>query len=136
MELLALVLSKIRDEEVVEGLEEVEKSAKMYPEDIVLLESLRMQLLGKHSQFLSARVLMSGGYTTNATQSAPQDVGTGQEAAGAGLLSLDLVLRLEPWTSELLRPLAEIRAKGFMPLAEVARGFGYLSKVTIDGHVG
>jgi hypothetical protein len=127
MELLGIVLAQIEQEEIEEGVEELLESGKMYAEDIDMLESLRNQVLDKHSQFLSARVLLSGGYTTNATQSAPQDVGTGQEAAGAGLLSLDLVLRLEPWTSTLLRPLAEIRGKGFMPLSDVARDYGYLS---------
>jgi hypothetical protein len=128
LELLAVILAQLREEEIEEGLGEVEKGGgKMYAEDIALLESLRLQVLGKHSQFLSARVLLSGGYTTNATQSAPQDVGTGQDAAGAGILSLDLVLRLEPWASALVRPLAEIRGKGFQPLGAEAIDFGYLS---------
>jgi len=128
LELLATILEQLRGEEIEEGLGEIEKGdGKMYAEDVALIESLRMQVLGKHSQFLSARILLGGGYTTNATQSAPQDVGTGQEAAGAGILSLDLVLRLEPWTSPLWRPLAEIRGKGFQPLSDASRDFGYLS---------
>lgn len=129
LELLAVTISRLRgeDEEAERGLEEVEGGGKLLPEDVSLVESLRTQLLGKHSEFLGARVILAGGYTTNAVQSAPQDVGTGLEGAGAPVLSLDLVLRLEPWTSPLARPVAEIRAKGFMPLSGDARDFGYLS---------
>jgi hypothetical protein len=72
-------------------------------------------------------VLLSGGYTSNATQSAPQDVAAGREQTGSPLLSLDIVGRLEPWISRLARPVGEIRLKGFSPLKESTRGLSYLN---------
>jgi len=129
LELLGVVLSRLEgeDEEAATGLVDAQKGGgKLLPEDVALLSSLRSQLTGNEGGFLSARVILSGGYTTNATQSAPQEAGAGLAGTGAPILSLDLVLRLEPWVSTFARPLAEISTKGFMPLPDSTRDLSYL----------
>jgi hypothetical protein len=89
---------------------------------------------------ISLRLEASGGGTTNAIESAPQDVGSGEAGVRnpiAPVAALDGVLRYEPWTSPRLRPLAETRLKGFSPLTDEAEGYGYLSGgVRLGGEAG
>jgi len=129
-ELLTAVLAKLRDDEqraaaTLEHLDE--RGADLFPEDVALYESVRSQLRGPAVNPLQARAMIAGGYTSNAVQSAPQDVGAGLSEAGAPVLSADLVLRFEPWMSPLVRPLGEVRTKGFMPTTDHAQGLSYLS---------
>jgi hypothetical protein len=128
--LLEVVLTRLEqgDDEAAAKLAEIaERDGEMFPEDVELYEDLRSQLSGNPGAPIKLRALLSGGYTTNATQSAPQDTGAGREQTGAGVMALDLVLRIEPWTSPLVRPLGEIRAKGFTPFGEEVGDLSYLN---------
>ena len=117
-----------RDELAQEEMRVVLSLAEgLYPEDRALFKHLRSQLLGNPGDPIDLRVLLDGGYTSNAVESAPQDIGAGLEGAGSALMSLDVVVRVAPWTSPLFRPVGELRGKGFVPLAEDVRGYSYLS---------
>jgi len=105
----------------------------LFAEDQRLFDDLRADVLGNPGNPLSARVLFDAGYTSNAIQSAPQDVGASLEGAGAGVMGLDLVLRAEPWTSPRLRPVAEVRGRGFTPLSAQAASLGF---VALGGRAG
>jgi hypothetical protein len=89
-----------------------------FAEDRALIQDLRRRLLGDHGRPLSARAQLSVGFTSNAAQSSPEDVGAseGDGSPAAPVIAADLVLRLEPWTSRWIRPLGELRARLFAPL--------------------
>jgi tetratricopeptide (TPR) repeat protein len=128
--LLRATLHKLLDEhdKAEQQLDQLEeRDGDLYPEDVDLYESVRSQLGRSHGDPLQVRALVSGGYTSNATQSAPQDTGAGLDESGAPIVSVDLVLRVEPWTSTFVRPLAEVRSKGFLPTTDKTRQLGYLS---------
>jgi len=110
-------------------LHQISDAQALFAEDLSLLRQLRGKLLGDRCEPFSARIQASGGYTSNAIESAPQDLGAGQGQdvrPAAGVLGVDAVLRVEPWTSSGMRPLGELRSKGFSPLTEAALGYGYL----------
>ncbi len=111
-------------------LAELRAAPALHPEDRAMLASLRRQVLGDRGEPVSARMQLSGGYASNVIESAPQDMGSGKAGARspqAPVAELDAVLRYEPWASPGLRPVAELRAKGFSPFTADAAGFGYLT---------
>jgi hypothetical protein len=116
------------DDEAARALvEEIgDRDRELFAEDLRLFDDLRQELTGNPGQPLGGRVILGGGYTTNAIQSAPQDAGAGLDRAGSALLAADGVIRAEPWVSPHARPLAEGRIKALAPLGEVARGLGYV----------
>lgn len=127
--LLDAALARVSDqpEDAVAILDELaDRDRTLFAEDLQLYDDLRRDLTGDPGHPLGGRVLLGGGYTSNATQSAPQDVGAGGERAGSVLLSLDGVIRAEPWASPLARPLGEARIKALAPLGEAARGMSYM----------
>jgi len=138
--LLEVVLTRLEqgDAQAAESLAAVAaRDGEMFPEDADLYEDLRSELVGDPGQPIKLRVLLDGGYTTNATQSAPQDTGAGRAQTGAAVTSLDVVLRVEPWTSPLLRPLGEVRAKGFTPFGADVADLSYLNLgARVGGEIG
>jgi len=127
--LLRVTLSRLQGDNEQAGaqLREIEEGIReLYPEDVVLLRDLRSTVLGNPGDPIRVRVLFDVGYTTNATESAPQDIGSGQEQAGAPVLGLDAVVQVAPWASPLVRPVGELRGKAFAPLSEQAMGYSYL----------
>ncbi len=127
--LLDAALAQVTDrpEDAVAILDEIgDRDRTLFAEDLQLFDELRRDLTGDPGHPLSGRVLIGGGYTSNASQSAPQDIGAGQDRIGSALLSLDGVLRAEPWASPLVRPVGEARFKALAPLAEAARGMSYM----------
>ena len=128
VELLEAALAHLKeDPHAAEELRElVGREHELFAEDLALFDDLREDVIGNPGQPVTARLLFDGGYATNAVQSAPQDAGAGLQGSGAPVLSLDLVLRVEPWTSPLVRPLGELRGKGFAPLSEQASGLSFL----------
>ncbi len=103
-----------------------DRERELFAEDLPFFDDLRRSLTGNPGHPLGGRVLLGGGYTSNAIQSAPQDAGAGLDGAGSALLAADGVIRAEPWVSPHARPLAEGRIKALAPLGEVARGLGYV----------
>lgn len=100
----------------------------LYPEDRALLDHLRGQVRGDPGEPLSARIQLSGGYTSNAIQSAPTDPGAELDAGartGSPLLGVDAVVRFEPWTSRWVRPTGELRARAQGQLSDIAGDFSY-----------
>ena len=85
----------------------------LHEEDLALLADLRDRVRGDEGTPISARVQVSGGYSSNAVQSSPTDPGTGGSVADTGslLLGVDAVARFEPWTSRWIRPTGEARGK-------------------------
>jgi Flp pilus assembly protein TadD len=129
LELLGAILLRLEseDDSAEEKLRAVkERGWRLFPEDVGLYEDLRSKLVGDRGDPFKARILVSAGYTTNATQSAPQDAASGEKRVGSPVLAGDLVLRLEPWVSRLARPLGEIRSKGLFPTRGETQGLGYL----------
>jgi len=129
IELLEAALSHLEGdpESAAEELWELTgRDHELFAEDLAFFDDLRADVTGNPANPISARALLDGGYATNAVQSAPQDVGTGLAGAGAPIVSLDLVLRLEPWTSPQFRPLGELRGRGFAPLSDEAAGLAFL----------
>jgi tetratricopeptide (TPR) repeat protein len=119
-----------RKDEAIEALLAAGRAPRVYPEDRTMIAALRRARLGDRGEPVSARLELSGGVTSNAVESAPQDAGAGAAAArgpAAPVSSIDAVVRWEPWASRALRPLAEGRAKGFAPLSDETEGYGYLS---------
>lgn len=110
-----------------------DREQELFAEDLQLFDDLRQALTGNPGHPLGGRVLLGGGYTSNAIQSAPQDAGAGLDGAGSALLAADGVIRVEPWVSPHARPLAEGRIKALAPLGEIARGLGY---VDLGGRAG
>lgn len=82
----------------------------LYPEDRVALRSLGGQVLGAPAWPVSARLWLTTGGSTNATETSPQAEG-GEGSATTVLSTLDLVARYEPWHSPSLRPRVEGRVK-------------------------
>ncbi|MBN1336704.1 MAG: hypothetical protein JXB39_12170 [Deltaproteobacteria bacterium] len=102
-------------------------TAPLLPGDEVLKMELRRRVLGDTGNPYSARIQGSAGYTSNAVQSAPQDLGSGAaENTGSPVASLDGVLRYEPWSSPGLRPVAEARVKGLLPVSGPTRSSAWL----------
>ena len=129
VELLEAALAHLQEdtETAVEELRELAGwDHVLFAEDQALFDELREEVIGNPGEPVSARLLFDGGYATNAVQSAPQDAGAGMQNAGAPVLALDLVLRVEPWTSPMLRPVGEVRGKGFAPLDDQTGGLGFL----------
>jgi hypothetical protein len=92
------------------------------PGDEALRQMARRKVLGDTGEPFSARIQAGAGFTTNAVQSAPQEIGEGSAAGSASpIASLDTVIRWEPWTSPRLRPTGEARFKGLLPTAQAAR---------------
>jgi len=129
--LLQATVADLRgDEEAAEAaLREVLRGrGELYPEDRALLDHLRRRVRGDDGRPVTLRLSMSGGYTSNAVQSAPTDPGAadGDDAAtGAPLLAVDAVLRFEPWTSRHVRPFGELRAKGAAPVTPATLDYAY-----------
>ena len=126
--LLGAAVDQLDGRDAEEALRVLSRGDRLFPEDRALLLQMRQQVLGDRGEPISVRLQLSGGYTSNAVESAPQDAGSGQgEDTGAPLASLDAVLRFEPWISPLVRPLGELRGKGFAPFSDEAEGYGYIN---------
>ncbi|MFH1464749.1 MAG: tetratricopeptide repeat protein [Pseudomonadota bacterium] len=130
--LLRATLGRLQEqpEAALAAVEEASRAPGLLAEDRPMLASLRRDLLGDRGEPWSLRLEASGGGTTNAIESAPQDAGSGAagvRAPASPVAALDAVMRYEPWSGPRLRPLAEARLKGFAPLTDDAEGFGYLS---------
>jgi hypothetical protein len=111
-------------------LAELRREPALYGEDRAMLASMRQQILGDRGEPVSARVQLSGGYASNVVGSAPQDTGSGRKGdreAQAPVATVDAVLRFEPWTSPMVRPVAELRAKGSSPFTAETAAFGYIT---------
>ncbi len=119
-ELLDVALLELEGErdEARERLLGTVRGRRPYPEDRAMLRDLRRRLLGDPGRPVSARVQLSAGFTSNAAQSSPEDLGAseGEGSPAAPVIAADVVLRLEPWTSRFLRPLGELRLRTFAPL--------------------
>jgi len=94
----------------------------LYPEDLVLQRSLRSQVLGDPGYPWSARLWLTAGYSSNATETSPQSEG-GEGSKGSAIIALDVVVRHEPWTSRWARPHTEARFKTQVPTS--ASNFAY-----------
>jgi len=136
VQLLDAALAQVTDDAAtaVAIIEEIgDRDRELFAEDLHLYDDLREDLTGNRGHPLGGRVILGGGYTSNAIQSAPQDAGAGLEGADSALLAADGVLRVEPWASPHARPLAEARVKTLAPLGQVARDLGY---VDLGGRAG
>ena len=124
LKVLILSLSS-EDEKAETRFEELKnRGERLFPEDRALYRIVASKLHSEVRDPFNVRALAYGGYTTNATQSAPQDTGTDLDASGSPVVGLDLLLRFEPWVSPLFRPVGELRTKGFLPTANDARELG------------
>ncbi len=105
----------------------MQSGAPIHAEDRVLLDHLRGRIRGDLGDPLSARIQLSGGYTSNAVQSSPTDPGAtdADGATGSPLLGIDAVVRLEPWTSRWVRPTGELRVRAQGQLSEEAADLSY-----------
>lgn len=112
----------------------LERSMPLHPQDATLLSHLRRRIRGDDGRPLSARVLASGGYTTNAVQGTPEEAGVeaGDETASP-LFELDALGRWEPWLHPRLRPWSSARVRLLAPTASHAWVHGYLNA---SGQVG
>ena len=128
LELLEVALARLRENPgAVDELRElIGRKRELFTEDLALFDELRDDVIGNPGNPVSARLLFEGGYATNAVQSAPQDSGAGLQGSGAPVFTLDLVLRVEPWTSPMVRPVGELRGKGFAPASDLAAGLSFL----------
>jgi hypothetical protein len=102
------------------GLKVAERlPGSLLPEDRPLVRHLRRSLRGDARDPLSMRLLLSAGFTSNAARSSPADPAaeTAGPSATAPLAALDLLVRAEPWMSDVARPYGELRVRLFGPLA-------------------